>query len=253
MANTRPKRLTPPGRISLDPKKFDDLLTDQGTKVRITPAMRCPNRSGGDIRDVENNHPLNCDVCKDDSQIVDLNEAAIEDIAFIQSVSLNREFEPASIFDVKDAMLTVRGGTRLYYFYKIEVLDHTSLFNDVLIKSSSAQDRLRYIPIDVDDGHEFYLLDKDGNRYTRGTHYEIDGTQYLQWLTTNRPPVNTLFSVIYPILPVFRVLELVHENRYYYESKKAADLTAIQLPQQAHIRWDYLAKGRGSNVPIEGQ
>lgn len=239
--NTYPKRVAKPGRVDLIPKEFDNLIQDQGVRVRIIPALLCPNRTT--LHDT--NHTLDCPVCFGD-EVIDLRDQCIEDWAYIQSIHLNKNFEVQGIWDVKDAQITVRAGVRLYYFYKIEIIDFASVFNQIIKRGTGNTDRTRYNPAPNCDT-PYYCVDKTGNRYELNTHYKIENNQ-LRWISATRPAVNTLYSLSYPILPTFRVIEMLHENRYYYKAFKQDVKTAVQLPQQAVIRLDYLAKNSGSNI-----
>ncbi len=235
-----------PGRIELIQKDFKDLIEDQGARVRITPSILCPNRSGlGDT-----NHVLNCPVCGGD-EAVDITEGAIEDWAVIQTIKLDKQFQVQGIWDLKDAMITTMPEVRLYYWYKIEVLDSASVYNQVLLRGSGDQDGLRYIPAATATDTPYYVIDSNGTTYKLNKHYKIVD-QKIEWRTVVRPPEGQLYSVQYPILPTFRVLELLHENRYYFDTFKRADKVPIQMPQQAVIRWDYLARGSGANPTLNG-
>ena len=250
MAAIRPKAETRrPARLSLTLKDFNDVIEDHGSFVRITPSIICPRRTGIDIDVDSTNHDLNCPYCR--NGIVDLEDMSVEDWVLILGVGLDKVFQPQSRFDIKDAMITCRSGIRLSYFYKIEVLDFGSQFNQLVKKSSLDFDRLRYNPRDPEDGSQFALPDGNGVDYERGVDYDIT-TGGITWLGANRPPVERLFSILYPVNPTFRVMEMAHENRYYYGSHKEPVKEAQQFPQQAHIRWDFMAFGAGSDVPADG-
>lgn len=247
--NTYAKRPPPPPRVDLITKEFDTLVEDQGSRVRITPAILCPSRSSFSEDTGDNNHPLNCEIC-DGSQIVDVDDESYEDWVYIQGMKLEKQFQVSEVFDVKDAFLTARAGSRLGYFFKVEVLDFGSQFNEVILRGTDDSDKVRYPYSDPMDGSFFLLMGPDGTKYERGVDYNIVGRD-LTWLTSNRPASNKLYSIIYPVLPTFRVLEFMHENRYYYDGFKRPDKVPVQLPQQCHIRWDFMAKGQGSDVKRE--
>ena len=244
--NTYSKRTPPPPRVDLVTKEFDDLIEDQGVRVRITPSILCPSRSGlsEDTSDV--NHKLNCEVC-DGSQIVDLDDDSYDDWVFIQGVRIEKQLNMQEIFDMKDAFMTSRGSARLGYWFKIEILDFGSQFNELVLRGTGDVDRVRYPEADPMDGSFFAMIGGDGSRYVRDVDYSVDGRD-LTWLTPNRPASSTLYSYFYPVLPTFRILEFMHENRYYYDGFKRPDKIPVQLPQQCHIRWDFMAKRQGSDV-----
>lgn len=240
--NTRDKRQnSKPGRINFDAEEFDFAIEDQGTFVRITPSVLCPNRTS--LHDT--NHALGCPLCGDDG-VIDLHDQAVEEWALITSLKLTKQFEVPGVWDMKDAQITVKPSVKLYYFYKVEVLDFGSPFNQLVKRGSTDYDRLRYTPFTTNE-IPFHVVDSQGTKYTKDTHFIIESGK-VKWTGPTRPLAGKLYSISYPVNPTFRVLELIHDNRYYYDSFKRTDKVPIQLPQQAVIRLDYLAKQQGSNV-----
>jgi len=241
--NTYPKRKGKPGRIDFNIPEIDRLVEDQGIMVRVIPSVLCPNRTdlGG------TNHALGCDICGGD-EVVDLDEECQEVWAVIQSIKHNKDAQVQGVWDVKDALITFKKDMRLYYWWKIEVLDFSSIFNQIVERGSGNTDKLRYTPAASCDT-PYYLLDKNGNKYIKDTHYRIDNRN-LTWLTSAKPVSGKLYSISYPVIPTFRVLETVHENRYYYESFKSKEKRPVNLPQHAVIRWDYMAERSGNKEPI---
>lgn len=239
--NVRDKRqLARPGRIDLIPQDFQNLIEDHGCYVRITPSILCPNRT--DLTDT--NHVLDCPVCFGD-EAVDLHHQCIEDWVFIQSIKLNKEFNVQGLFDMKDAMATFRSQVRVYYWYKIEMLDFATPYNEIIMRGVGDTDKTRYVPAMACDT-KWLCIDKNGVQYERDVHFKMDG-QSIRWTSVTRPPSGSLFSLIYPILPTFRVLETIHDSRYYYDAFRQPKKTPVNLPQQAIIRWDYLARKQGAN------
>lgn len=238
---------THPGRIDFKPKDFNDLIEDQGCRVRITPSVVCPRRTTDTIEDV--GHDLNCPLCNG-RQVVDLSSQAIEVWAFIQGIKLDKNFAQQSMFDIKDATITVGASTRISYWFKIEVIDFASFFNEIVKRGKLTTDKLRYPVTEPYDGHYYSLIDGDGHFYVKDTDYTLAGDT-LTWKTSHRPKSDRPYSFLYPVLPTFRVMELLHANRYYYTSYKAPVKTPVQLPQEAHIRWDYMA-GRSIDVQRQG-
>lgn len=233
------KMYTQPGRVSLRIKEIDEMLNNQGINVRITPSIICPNRSGHNAEEDDVNHPLDCTLC-DGNQLVDLSSLAFNTWALISGVKIETQIDQHR-FDVKDAFMTTERLVKIHYWYKVEAVDHTSQFNQLIKRTSSDHDVCRYSPIDVSDGGVYCLIDSSGGLYVRGTDYSISGKN-ITWLTTNRPETESIYSFLYPVLPTYRVIDLMHENRYYYNSERLPGRIAINLPQQSHLRWDYMAK-----------
>jgi len=240
------------------PQEFENLIEDQGVLVRITPTILCPNRT--ELTDT--NHVLDCPLCQGD-QVIEITEQAHEEWGFIQGIKLNKELQVQGIFDIKDATITTKQKVKLYYWYKIEVLDFSAVYNQLLKRGPGDSDKLRYvpakygatqIPASAEAGAEkapdvpYTLVDSKGVRYQLDKHYTVSGRD-LKWKSAIRPDSGTLYTLIYPVLPTFRVLELVHEHRYYYVDFKRTSKIPVHLPQQAVIRWDYLARTSGNQVP----
>jgi hypothetical protein len=243
---TRPKRAgAKPGRVDLVPEEFEALIEDQGTLVRITPSILCPNRTSLE----DTNHVLDCPICFG-TEVVDLDDKCIEDWAFIQGIDFEKMLNVQGIYDQKDARITVKQGIRLYYWYKIEVIDFASVYNQLLKRGGGERDRLRYKPTGNCDT-PYYCIAKDGTQFTLNEDYKIVDDRYIKWISAKRPLAGELYSFVYPILPTFRVMEMMHENRYYYTGFKQKVKTPVNLPQQAHIRWDYAAKRSGTQIEIE--
>jgi len=242
--NTYPKTVTKPPRIDIEPLEYEALIESHGARVRVTPTVLCPNRTSLE----DTNHVLDCQLCWGSGN-VDLDSNAIEDWAYIQGIKLDKKFEFHGIFDLKDAQITTRAGVKLYYWYKIEVIDFSSLFNQLMKRGTGDVDRLRYLPTKNSD-FCFHCIDSAGFRFIRDEHYRIDG-QEIKWRGVKRPAAGTLYSLIYPILPTFRVLELLHENRFYYFGHNIPVKVPVQLPQNALIRWDYIARGAGNAIEVK--
>jgi len=245
--NRHPKRLGKPGRVDFDVVELDNLIDDQGINLKITPSILCPNRD----KLGSTNHALDCDVCNGD-EAVDLTKDCIETFGVIQSIRHEKTFEVQGIWDEKDATVTLKSPIRIYFWYKVEVLDHASIYNELIKRDDDDTDKLRY-PTNRSCDIPFFLVDSDGKTYEKGPDYRIIQDQFIEWETANRPVVGTLFSIAYPVFPTFRVLETLHENRYYNVTSKQKVRVPVNLPQQAVIRWDYLANRQGNRQLIDDE
>ena len=246
--NSYPKRIGDSPRVELVVKEFNNLIEDQGTRVRLTPSILCPVRTSVSDHAADTNHNLNCPIC-DGSEIVDLHELAIEDWVFIQGIKIEKMFQMQGVLDLKVAFMTVRSADRVGYWWKVEIIDFGSMFNELIVKKEGDTDKVRYPYFDAMEGSFFAMVGPDGVRYEKDTDYTVSG-KTITWLSANRPETGRLVSFLYPVLPTFRVLELMHDNRYYYDGFKKPTKTPIQLPQQCHIRWDFMAKKDGSDVQL---
>lgn len=169
-----------PGAVDFIPKEFDNLLEDQGTRVRITPSMLCPNRTSL----TDTNHVLDCPVCFGD-EVVDLPNECQETWCSVTGINLDKRFEVNGIFDIKDAKMTFKAGVRVYYWYKVEVLDFASIYNQLIMRGSDNFDATRYDTTANCDTPVF-CIDSAGMKYTVNEHFKMEG-RGIRWLTTSRP------------------------------------------------------------------
>lgn len=243
----RPKRGTPPPKVALTPENFDRLIKDHGTYVRVTPSIVCPRRSGSRVELDDTNHDLNCKLCYG-TGAVDCDEISFETYSFIQSVKLEKTLDAQGIFDMKDAFASFPPEVRISYWYKIEILDFATQYNEVVMRGDDNSDILRYPAMDLEgDGNIFHVVDNDGNVFVKDQDYQLDsGSREIIW-SKNAPVENKLYSILYPVTPTLRVLELMHETRNYYVDEKTPEKIPVNMPQQAHIRWDFMARKQGTD------
>ena len=245
--NRYPKRQGKPGRVDLNVPELDNLIDDQGIRLRIVPSLLCPNRT--DLSGT--NHHLDCEVCNG-NEAVDLESECFETFGAIQSIRHEKTFEISGIWDEKDATVTLKSEDRIYYWYKIIVLDFASIFNELVKRDDDDTDKLRYPPNRSCDT-PFHLVDSSGIVYKPGVDYRVSKDQYIKWTTAKRPAKDSLYSISYPVFPTFRVLETLHENRFYNITSKQKERVPVNLPQQAVIRWDYLADRSGNREKIDDE
>jgi hypothetical protein len=234
MKNTRPNRAGKPKRVDLIPEEFENLIEDQGVFVKITPVLVCPNKT--DLYDT--NHKLDCPLCEG-KQYIDVTEKSFCEWVFIQSIKLDKQFDVQGIWDIKDARISTKAHVRLYYWYKVEMLDFENIFNELVERKAGDRDKLRYEATKSCET-PFIVVDKQRNFYEHQTDFKIDGRDIV-WTGLNRPAQGELYTISYPMHPTFRVLELMNENRNYYNvTTKGKE--PINLPQHAVLRLDYLMK-----------
>lgn len=245
---TRPKRPTPPPKVGIKRTSFDTLIQDHGQYVRVTPSITCPNRSGSRRELDDTNHPLECPVC-DGNMNIDLTDLSEEMWIFMQSVTMKKDFAQNGVFDIKDQLASFPSGKRVGYFYKVELLDLTSQYNEIMFRKAGTKiDKTRFPLKDQEDGSIFSVVDDKGQIYVNGDDYEFEiGDNFIEW-GRRRPDDGTLYSFLYPITPTLRVVNLLHEHRAYYEDTKSPSRLAAHFPQQAALRWDYAPQERSLDV-----
>jgi hypothetical protein len=150
-----PKKRTKPVRVDFRLKEINEFVENQGIKLRITPSMVCPNRT--DLTDT--NHRLDCQICNG-NEVLDLSDKCWETFGVIQSIKHDEKFEVQGIWDVKDSLLTLKSVDRISYWYKIEVVDFSSVYNQI-VKRIGDRDKLRYPPAASCDT-PYYLIDSTG-------------------------------------------------------------------------------------------
>jgi len=240
---TRPKRINAkPGRVDLKLQEFESLIIDQGIWCRITPCMLCPNRD--EINST--NHKLDCPLCGGD-EMIDLPEYSAEAWAILQGIKFERHFEAQGLFDFRDAQLTTPSHLKMGYLYKVEVLDFAFAWNEAIKRSTDNMDTLRYVPAN-NSNIPTYAIDSSGIRYKEERDFVLDPkNKSIKW-KQSKPKTDTLYSIIYPALPTFRVIQMLHENRLYYSDFKKPEKTPYYMPQQCVVRWDYLALNSGART-----
>jgi len=228
--NIREPSAKKPKRVGLIPQDFDTLVEHQGVYTRITPVLVCPNKDSK----YGTNHDLDCPLCRG-KQFIDIDEKSFCEWVFMQSIKVEKQLDVQGIWDVKDCRVSTKATTRLYYQYKVEMLDFESIFNELVERKSTGDvDLLRYDAVRscstdfivVDKNRKFYEVDKD---------YRVDDKN-LTWIG-DKP--TGLYSISYPVHPTFRIIELINENRNYYDVVKGQKIP-IDLPQQAVMRLDYM-------------
>ena len=94
----------------------------------------------------DTNHAPDCGICGG-SQVVDLDASSFIEWGVIQGIKFDKKFEVQGILDLKDATVTVKAKTRLYYWWPtFEVLHFSSVYNQVVKRMGGDQDTLRYPP-----------------------------------------------------------------------------------------------------------
>lgn len=224
-----------PNRVAFETEDFNTVIEHQGVYVRVTPVVVCPNKSDK----YGTNHDLDCPLCFG-KQYIDVCERSREEWVFIQGIHLDKQLNVQGIWDAKDAKISTKSSIRLYYQYKIELLDFESTFNEIVERRSGDADNLRYEAV-AECGESFIVIDKNRKFYELNVDFRVSGKN-INWLGLNRP--SGLYTVSYPMRPTFRVIELLNENRNYY-NQIGGEKIPVNLPQHAILRLDYLLENGG--------
>src|SRR5690348_16023994 len=98
-----------PGKVNVQPQKFDELVDVQGVRVKVFRTAFCPNVKSIDGAE----HELNCPLCHG-AQFVDRHP--IDTWSFIQNQSLEKTQQPEGLYDGNSVAATFKLGVELQYF-----------------------------------------------------------------------------------------------------------------------------------------
>lgn len=231
--------LMPYGKLNIadlqPPEDFDRLLAAQGVRICITPVSICPNQ---DIN--LGNHNLNCPLC--DNGVIEFPDQAEECWAYISGVQIEKLFQTQGVWDMGSAMMTTNSFVRMGFFYKVVILDFSRIHQQLIVRSATGTtDKIMYEPV-PDCKIPYLCADKTGKRYTSGVHFIYETDKKIRWTGATKPANGVVYTLSYPARPVYRVLDVVHENRFHFVAWKKTSRSPIDLPQQALIKLDYLTR-----------
>ena len=200
-------RPTPPenqkGKVALQPDKFDNLVSQQGVKVRVYRTTFCPNVKSVDGAE----HDISCPLCHG-SGFVD--RYPIETYAVIQSQELDTKHFAEGLFDGNSVKATFMQGVELQYFTLVELLDFTDLYFERVKRQLGLVDVLRYPGIRVN-----LLIDANGQEYFEGSDFRLNPSGDIMWLPESRQPERgVICSINYDTQVRFRAIKAGHVNRF---------------------------------------
>lgn len=213
--------------VDLDFTKFDQMIEDQGVRVRVFKSLLCPN-----VKQIDGGeHEIDCTLCEEGF----IDEDPKEGFAFLQSQSLHTDFSKEGRWDDSTVAATFLSSFELQYFSRIELLDFTTTFYERIQRQIGEIDRLKYKAHKINT-----LVDKDGVKYYEGTDLRLDPNGDIEWLTQNRPANKVIYSVHYDYPITFRAIEAIHINRFGQKSFKQDFKEPTQAPQQWKLKRDFL-------------
>lgn len=220
----------------LQPVDFDKLIFDQGIRVLHSKTTLCPN-----CFEKESGHyDINCTLCDNGRFHFEEKEVWV----FLSQKHMEQMIQLQGVWELGDLSITFpayyidRSVVRVDYFDKITILDFSERTSDLVKRSASGDtDKIRYEVTDVD-----YLATKN-KRYYKDTDFIIKDTN-INWINSNRPGPGEIYTLSYMYRPVYRIVNFLHEQRYYYDSFKSNTKNPIYLPIQAQARRDYIIDSR---------
>ena len=206
-------------------------IRTMGYNVLWRKAMVCPNRI-----ETKYNHDLNCTVCDGTGFLYESDDEATTTIALITSISMHQEFMSMGRFDAGMARVTFLPCDKLSWWDKIEMLDSTVRYTEVIVRTDEVTDKFKYKVLSVSK-----VVDAAGTAYTEVTDFTInDTTGELEWITGQGPAEDVYYSVIYECRPIYIVLDMLHHVRDSNVLKGTGTAERAQFPIQAVCKLDFL-------------
>lgn len=215
--------------IKFDINGFNQLLEQQGVDMILHKVTNCPNRTNLYLE----SHNIECEMCENGV----ISYKKIEFTGLVQTANLDKHFKVEGRWLAGSARLTAPSHIDFDYFDVIEIPNAEARYNELIEKSGTQYDQLKYKPTDV-----MHLVDADNVIYRKDADYSLTKNGKIKWLTNRRPSKGKIVSVAYTYRPRFRVLEHFHFLR---DSKQ--DGTQKAMPRQVLIRIDYLLDNEESD------
>jgi hypothetical protein len=237
---SRPK--LPPNNVDFNPlrqplnisvKDLNSLIYNQGVKIKLYKTIPCPNRKSVDSGE----HQINCPVCKN-IELLDVDP--VETYALVEAPSSQMQWDTDNVRGVwieQNSQITFLSHTEVFYFTKIELMDYTMLFYEVIPRQEGLVDVLKYPVLSVN-----VLVDQNGVRYYQGNDFEIV-SQNLQWKmdsTARRPATGLIYSIHYNTYVTFRALYSNRASRFGTDGFKKPVIENVEYNQSWICRRDYL-------------
>lgn len=227
---------------------LDQLVEDLGVRVRVWKSTTCPNMTSIESLD----HDPNCAICH--NNMIDFD--CYETIATFQQQSLTEQFKVQGTFSIDEVLVTFKAGISLQTFAKVELLDFTEEFYELIQKQDNITtniDKLKYPACKVIA--LFVIRNNQTIRFYHGTDFTIDVNGCITWIGAHKPIDREIYSVYYSYHPVYRVTKAVHRDRFSqyndlrdlknskvpdFAIKTVENRTFVKLPEEWILRRDYL-------------
>lgn len=238
----------------LDPNAFDALIRDYGCKARHQSASICPCYYG---RIESGQQKLKCTRCENGYLTYDSTEIFV----YLENTDLEKQFMQFGVWDVGTAHMFTpakrEDGTEFYlgYFDKITILDFSETYSEVIQKGKGDVDILKYKALEI------VYLGSDRKTFSLGSDFQLNDDGNIRWVGTNQPSydlereVGEVYTVRYLRNPVYRVMEIFHENRVVLTGVgTGVQKLPKRMVQECLIRKDFLInKTNGSSNVGQGQ
>lgn len=218
------------GRVNLKAEDFDNLVKDQGVRVKIYRTMLCPN-----VKSIDGGeHNIDCEICQGNG-FVDLRP--IDSMAVIQNQELNKVHRAEGYWDGNSVAATFLQGIELQYFTLIKLPDYTDVFFERIKRQQGPVDRLKYKATCIN-----VVMDSSGIEYFEGNDFSLDANGSIRWKTNKGPGPGVIYSIHYEMCIQYRAIKAMHVNRFIQDAKASADATFRKMNEQWMLQREYLVK-----------
>lgn len=217
-------------QVQLEASKFDALIESQGVRVTVYTTTLCPNIKKIDTLE----HEIDCKLCHG-TAFIDRN--GVDTWAYLANQKLDRKMEKDGTWDDQVVAASFKCGISLQYFAKIELMDFTTSFYELVQRQQGNLDRLKYKAYQVN-----LLIDQHGEEYIVDRDFQIDVNGDIVWTNDqNQPTTGEIYSIHYEYPITFRAINALHVNRFSQKGRIHGEyITPVELPQQWLIKRDYL-------------
>ena len=218
------------GRVQLKPEKIQDLINQQGVRVKVYRSMLCPN-----VKSIDGGeHEIDCPICHGNG-FADLRPICT--VAFIQTQDLTKVHNAEGYWDGNTVAATFLPGIELQYFTLVELPDFTDIFYERIKRQQGPIDNLKYKALCVN-----VVLDSDGKEYFAGNDFDIDVNGSIRWKVDRGPLPGTIYSIHYEMTVQFRAIKAMHVNRFLQVSARSTDVEMTKQPEQWMLQKEFFVK-----------
>lgn len=229
----------PKGRVDLNPKDFDVLLRQKGTRIKVFRSFYCPNVKSVDGAE----HQIDCQLCNG-SGYIDVD--CIETKVYIQNQDLERLMTQGGDYDGNSVMMTFPTGIELQYFTRVELIDFTDIYYQRVLRNPvGAVDILKYKACRVNA-----LIDQNGISYYQQQDFDMDQNGDITWLTlatSRKPAINTIYSIHYETHVQYRAVKAMHVSRFS-QWKSNEGVEYVKFPEQWLMVKEFLLRRKDINT-----
>lgn len=214
--------------VPFNRKKFEQMIKgSHGYNVCWEKAQYCPFIKGPSPRD----HDINCKVCMNGFIYFDPKPTQM----LVMSATISQQYFAYGRFDTGKVNITAYPEFRVSFWDRITLCDSRVRFTELVVRQrSSLLDKLKFIPLCVERlVWADVFTDATLKVATQGTDFTIATGGEIQWLTTNRPSADTVYSIVYHYRPQYVVLDLPHMLRDQKTPTKQSEFPISAVAQLA--------------------